>query len=474
MENSKAEALQPRVLLVWQNAVDYLTFPVFSNKQVTLCPGWAAKGCGFNFYSIPQGLVECPLGDYDLYEFVHRSNQIEDKEFDLVVVNSSIFDSCKPFNTKKFGCPTVLLAGDTHWGFPLYGHRIAPINYLLNYCSQENFDYVVTTYNRQHLHWFVSAGIQNAAWLPLMNMYVVTHEWVETRENRIAFFGHIGSFHPRRSFLINALREAGLPLIAKSGTREEGAHLFAHSLISFNCSLNGDINLRNLEIISAGGFLLTDRLSFASGFDEYLVPGLYCDTYNSYSELVEKIKFYLENPESAIEIAKRAYEKFFTDWHPKYRMADLMNWIFNGELPDFYAAKSDPRFLISTSSRDLINTRLAIYESAQELHRLQEQPKVLVGRNCPPVIVADLLDLQRLDLYVEPGFPLSDLPSDGKILSRLHVANINSYVKEKWDLLIVKTDDQLTKFGFVFSSRFVFILGSENQIAFSNTKDLFT
>jgi hypothetical protein len=491
----KNDAPQPRVLLVWPQPLDYLPPPAFSDNQVTLCPRDLAKGGGLKFYSIPQGIVECPSGDFDLYEFVHRCNQIEDKKFDLILISLCSYSIlyCKPLNTKKFGCPTVLLSGDTH-------HGIAPISRLLGYCIQENFDYVVTPHNRQHLHWFASVGVKNLAWLPLISMTVITHEWVQTREKRVTFFGRVSIYHPRRSLLINALRESGLPLVIKSGRREEGAHLFAHSLISLNCSLNGDINFRNLEIISAGGFLLTDRLSFASGFDEYLTPGLYCDTYDSYAELVEKIKFYLENPESAIEIAKRAYEKFFNDWHPKYRIADLINWVFNGDLPNFYAAKSEPRFSISIFSRDLVGTRLPIYEAAQELHRLYERPRVLVSRNCPPVIVADLLDLPRLDLYVEPGFPLHDLytifTSYGKDLLRVRVASaigscsgedwdllilrvtdeqlvrISSYAKENLNFLIVKVDSQLTRSSLVYSCRFAFVLGNENQINFSNAQKI--
>jgi FkbM family methyltransferase len=304
-------------------------------------------------------------------------------------------------------------------------------------------------------------------------MHTVTHEWVEARENRIAFLGHAGAFHPRRIRLINALRGAGLPLVTKSGTREEGAHLFAHSLISFNCSLNGDFNLRNLEIISAGGFLLTDRLSFASGFDEYLTPGLYCDVYDSETELLEKVEFYLENSDLAIEIARRAYKRFFTDWHPKHRIADLMNWVFKGELPNFYAAKSDPRFFISAAYRDLVNTRLAIYEPVQELHRVEEQLKVLVSKDCPVAVVADLLDLPRLEVYVEAGFPVSELPKDERVVSRVHVWEEESshLGTATWDVLIARSNSHLTSRLLPYS-KFVFVLDEQNQLVFSNATKL--
>jgi len=161
MGDNKATA--PRVLLNRSAPPDYIPPPLLSDRQVTLCPKVRAKGFGLGFVNFTGGLVECPGGDYDLYDFVQQSEQIADKEFDLVVVWTSSFDYSNPFNTKKFGCPTVLLAGDTHhWEFP--------INHLLAYWATEGFDYVATAYNRQHLHWFAAAGVENLAWMSLISM----------------------------------------------------------------------------------------------------------------------------------------------------------------------------------------------------------------------------------------------------------------------------------------------------------------
>jgi FkbM family methyltransferase len=466
MENSNKETLQPRVLLSWPIPPDYVPPPQFSDRQVTVCPKEKVGGYGLGYVNRREGLVECPEGDYDLYDFVQQSEQIVDKEFDLVIVRASSCEHSNPFNTKKFGCPTVLLAGTTH-------HCHFPIQHLLAYWAVEAFDYVVTAHNRQHLHWFAAAGAENLAWLPLISMHTVVHKWIEARESQVVFIGHQGSGHPRRSRLVEAIKRAHLPILAKTANRQEAARLFAESLISFNCSMNGDLNLRNLEVISAGGFLLTDKLSFASGFDEYLSPGLYCDVYSSELELVEKIKFYLENPGLALEIAKRAYEKFLVDWHPKHRIADLMNWVFKGELPNFYAAKSDPRFFISTAYRDLVNTRLAIYEPVQELHRVEEQLKVLVSKDCPVAVVADLLDLPRLEVYAEAGFPVSELPKDERVVSRVHVWEEESshLGTATWDVLIARSNSHLTSRLLPYS-KFVFVLDEQNQLVFSNATKL--
>ena len=456
----------PYVLLSWPQPPYYIPPPLFSTRQVTLCPEDRADGLGVGQSSIPEGILKCPAKEFDLYEFVQRSDQIEDKKFDLLLVWFSCNEDIPLLNTKKLGCPTVLLVGDTH-------HGRMPIRRVLDYCALEKFDYIVSVYNRQHLHWFSASGFQNVAWLPCLSSTVVTHEWVEVRENKVAFLGQLGCFHPRRRRLINTLKAAGFPVVARGGTREEGARLFANSLISFNCSLNGDFNLRNLEIISAGGFLLTDRLGFASGFEEYLVPGLYCDVYESDQDLIAKVNFYMGNPELAIEIARRAYKKFFTDWHPKYRIANLFDWIFKGELPDLYTVGSEPRVFTSTLSQNLLDLRLRIYEPVQELHRVQERLRVFVSCSCPTVIAADLLDLPRLELfYMEGGFvdPRALLQQPG-VAERVHRLTGEPASWPVFDVAVCTVPD-LKRLSQPLKASFAFVLGGDYQLLFTNAEDI--
>ncbi|HIK21378.1 MAG TPA: glycosyltransferase [Synechococcus sp. M44_DOE_062] len=461
------EATAPRVLLNWPAPPDYIPPPRLSDRQVTLCPKGRAKGFGLGFVDLSGELVECPGGDYDLYDFVQQSEQIADKEFDLVVVWTSSFDQISPLNTKKFGCPTLLLAGDTHhWKFP--------VNHLLAYWATEGFDYVATAYNRQHLHWFAAAGVENLAWLPLLSMHTVTHEWVEARENQVVFIGQQGSRHPRRSRLVQAIQKADLPILIRVANRQEAAKWFANSLISFNCSQNGDLNLRNLEVISAGGFLLTDQLSFASGLNELLVPGTYCDTYNCEKELLEKIRYYLDHPQEAIDIARRAYHTFDQHWHPRHRIQNLLGWVFGGELPEpfCYSPGSDVRYFVSTASSAWVDTRLGIYEPIQELHRVQERLRVLVSRGCPEVIAADLLDLPRLELYVEEGFedPCALLQQKG-VPERTHALRGEPGSWPEFEAVVCTAED-LQRLGQPLKANFAFVLGEDAQLLFANARNI--
>lgn len=468
MENSNKETLQPRVLLSWPVAPDYIPPPQLSDRQVTVCPKKRVGGCGLGYVNRREGLVECPEGDYDLYDFVQQSEQIVDKEFDLVIVWTSSVDLTSPFNTKKFGCPTVLLAGDTH-------HHVLPITHLLTYWTTEAFDYIATAYDRQHLHWFAAAGVQRLAWLPFISACLTSSSWIEKKEIRVAFVGNLNfnSYHYRRLKLIMSLKKLGLPLLIK--TRVHNPQLiFGSSLISFNCSQNGDLNLRNLEVISAGGFLLTDQLSFASGLDELLAPGTYCDTYNSEAELLEKVRYYLDHPQEAIQIARRAYHTFDEKWHPRHRIQNLLDWVFGGELPEpfRYSPRSEVRYFVSTASSAWIDTRLGIYEPIQELHRVQERLRVFVGRGCPGVIAADLLDLPRLELYVEEGFgdPCGLLQQKG-VPERVHEVRGEPSSWPSFDAVVCTAED-LQRLGQPLRANFAFVLAEDHQLLLANASKL--
>ncbi|MFS8860333.1 glycosyltransferase [Synechococcus sp. H60.1] len=271
---------------------------------------------------------------------------------------------------------------------------------------------------------------------------------------------------------MQALKEAGLPILIKAANRIEAAERFANSLISFNCSQNADLNLRNLEVISAGGFLLTDRLSFASGFNELLVPGTYCDTYDSEDELLEKVRYYLDHPQEAIEIARRAYQAFDKQWHPRHRIQNLLDWVFGGELPEpfRYSPRFEVRHFVSTANSHLIDTRLAVYEPVQELHRVQERLKVFLSRGCPGVIAADLLDLPRLELYGEGSFvdPCALLQQRG-VAERVHELTGEPASWPVFDVAVCTVED-LQRLKQPLKANFAFVLGEDHQLVFANAE----
>jgi len=76
------------------------------------------------------------------------------------------------------------------------------------------------------------------------------------------------------------------------------------------------VNLRIFEALAAGSFLLTD---YCEELAELFVVGEEIEVFRSSGELVEKVEYYLANPEKRLEIARRGHQKFLQlhTWNAK-------------------------------------------------------------------------------------------------------------------------------------------------------------
>lgn len=382
--------------------------------------------------------------------------------FDLVVVNVSGIKLNLPYNVREFGCPTVAIVGDTHHGFR------SPIGELLEYLTLETYDYLVFPYCRHHMHWFYACGFDNLGWLPLITMTTYSHEFVEQRQNKAVFICGDTQFHPQRHRVIESLIHSSLPVEIATLDRGKSAIAYAHALIALNCSLNGDISLRNLEIVSSGGFLLTDSLSPQSGFTHLLTPGQECDTYTSRPELLEKIAYYLEHPNEAIAMARRAYQKFYQQLHPTYRVNELWEWVLTGDTSSPFLKNHDSRMTISRQHAELLETRVAIYEQLQEVHRLREHVSILIDEGCPLIVAMDLVDLPRAKVYVRSRDQSQrQLVEELGLSHQIHwLDETNTQHGQIWDVYICQTLSPAVR------SCFVIELDERHQMAYSGLAGL--
>lgn len=102
----------------------------------------------------------------------------------------------------------------------------------------------------------------------------------------------------------------------------EMPYVFANSKINLNItlrSIQSGIPLRGMDIMGAGGFLLTN---FQADFLDYFVPGEDFVYYESEEDLIEKVEYYLSHEKERAEIAhnghervkkNHSFEKFFED-----------------------------------------------------------------------------------------------------------------------------------------------------------------
>ena len=155
----------------------------------------------------------------------------------------------------------------------------------------------------------MTAGFSRCTAIPGLITCHKPVEWTDSRDDAIAFVGHTWRYHFYRHTLLGQMRRAGLPLQTVRGTRDDSARAYSQSLISFNCSLNSDINVRNFEVLSSRGFLLTEALPEVTGFGRLFRPGEGCETYAGPEELLSKIAFYRANPEAAETLRQMLQER---------------------------------------------------------------------------------------------------------------------------------------------------------------------
>jgi hypothetical protein len=324
---------------------------------------------------------------------------------DLVVVETDGFSHrlCVAVNLAPVRCPKLLIVGDTH-------HGTQPLLQMLQYATQTGFDRAALTYTPHHVHWFAEMGALPVTFIPSLHIEHVPVAFSEQRKPAICRVGQAGEFHVRRRRLLQALERAGMPAIHCRGTSLEIAQAYATYQITWNCSLNGDFNLKHFEVLGAGGFLLSDRMSAASGVDRFLRDGEHFATYESESDLIDKLEYYLARPDHCLRIARAGQEAVLAAHTRDARAREILDFAFSISAPDLsWDARSRA---LPAAARARMNARVRLYELVQELHRCREQVAILCCGELPDATRADLSDLVRCRIHAVAD--MSALPPDAR------------------------------------------------------------
>lgn len=167
---------------------------------------------------------------------------------------------------------------------------------------------------------------------------------VDVEESRDVLF--VGSGDLRRILLLESISEhvsvfgdrwdRNYPLISETlRTRVEDKsvwgkdlhRLMAESKIILNITrgpfyaAETGINLRIFEALAAGKFLLTD---YCDEVAELFKVGVEIETFNGSEELQQKIRYYLENPEKRLAIARKGHERYLKEFTWQKRIEALL------------------------------------------------------------------------------------------------------------------------------------------------------
>jgi hypothetical protein len=422
MEDMRA----PRILVSWYTRPGYIPPFRLSEHQVTIGPSYGDPGEGEVFQAFTP--FQRP---YDLGALLAGAGI--DAAFDAIFILGDASRNNLPMGLERFACPKVLCLGDTH-------HKEQPLRTLVGYAKMAAFTHVVSSYNRQHLQWFRSAGVSELAWIPGLPVRHMPMP-AQPRQPEILFVGNAADTHPWRRAQIDALHTAGLALAAGNAPREVAAELYAKALLGFNCSLNGDLNLRVFEILSGGACLLTDRLAPQSGLSLILEEGRHYVGYDSPDELVDRARFYLANPGAAEAVGAAGAAHYDSCLNPALQRDRLLDWVCNGRLDPQFGADWDDRPALAAEDGLTIGRRIDLYETLQEAHRVRRRLRVLFGPSVPAAYIADAADLVRADLAVlAPGAAAERARpfAPGKAIETL---TPDQATRREWDVVVASALD---------------------------------
>lgn len=144
----------------------------------------------------------------------------------------------------------------------------------------------------------------NVHWLPLACCPHTHYREVEEKVYDVAFVGAVAD--NRRVEILDAVQKAFPRAYLGRAERDQIGAIYSSSKIVVNAAINNDINMRYFEGMCSGALLLTDRI-IDNGMEQLLEGTEFpiCVFYNDISDLVIKIKYYLEHDKERVQIAEQ-------------------------------------------------------------------------------------------------------------------------------------------------------------------------
>lgn len=139
-----------------------------------------------------------------------------------------------------------------------------------------------------------------------------------------------GSFHVD---LYTHEKEVAIPGVRNRGVADyynDMPYVFMNSKINLNITLRSiktGIPLRALDIMGAGGFLLSN---YQPEYDEYFTIGEDMEIYSDYEDLMGKTEYYLTHEKERTDIARNGMEKVWREHNMEGRLKTIIKTV-NGE-----------------------------------------------------------------------------------------------------------------------------------------------
>jgi len=216
---------------------------------------------------------------------------------------------CHMPGIEKTGIPSAFWAIDTHIK-PNVHRKIAP-----------EFDHVFVA--QKDLVSVLQPKNKNSHWLPLACDPGIHRKFDVDKRYDISFVGNVHpKYHRDRKELLDRIGKKYDLHIFNNVFMEDMAKLFCKSKITFNRSVNGDLNMRVFEALSTGSFLLTDDIK--NGLHDFFENGLHMVMYKD-NDPMELIGYYLKHETEREMIAKAGFDIVRKKHTYEHRMKEIIS-----------------------------------------------------------------------------------------------------------------------------------------------------
>ena len=152
-----------------------------------------------------------------------------------------------------------------------------------------------------------------------------------TSIERQQLLSSIAEHFPLKLKLFTLNKNVAIPQLYNMGIADytsEMPYIFANSKINLNItlkSIQSGIPLRAMDIMGAGGFLLTN---YQADFLDYFVPNEDFVYYSDPDDLLTKIEYYLSHEKERCEIAQNGYQKVLENHSFEKSFASIISLVF--------------------------------------------------------------------------------------------------------------------------------------------------
>ena len=304
----------------------------------------------------------------------------EDQKPDLVVVLGAPEVGQYARNLKGLSCRKALFSSDTHHG---YRPGFAPLVNMVDYALEEGFDVVLSAYNRHHLPWFYALGVPRVLFAPFFGHASRVHSPFRALEGKVAFIGQTGPHHPSRNLRLDrCARTLGEDFsvyntLGQVDPEGAAAVLYNSHAVSLNFACNNDLTWRNVEILSAGGVLLTEELPAGQGLSDLLPVGEVALTFTTPEDAAEKARWLLAHEVERQALRLRGHRYYLDHFTPERIGQDLIERIMGKEKEDI------AKLPFSGASA---RAALTLFEALSEWHWRQAEPIIALDPELPAAL----------------------------------------------------------------------------------------